>query len=106
MLKTFKKHLIFIVFVLSGVALYACQSTPFVDSNSESQTANTNQLINCKEPRRQACTREYRPVCAVKDTGVRCIRSPCPSTEQVTYSNACVACADKKVIGYQSGACL
>lgn len=51
------------------------------------------------------CTREYRPVCADVDTGIRCITAPCPSTEKKTYSNGCTACADEKVTGYALGAC-
>ncbi len=59
----------------------------------------------CKSPRSKMCTREYRPVCATRDTGVRCVTTPCPSTEQVTKSNACTACADEKVTSYTLGAC-
>lgn len=59
----------------------------------------------CEEPRPEMCTREYRPVCADRDTGVRCITTPCPSTEQVTYGNACTACSDAKVIRHRPGAC-
>ncbi len=59
----------------------------------------------CEEPRKPLCTREYKPVCGEVDTGVRCIKEPCPSTERKTYSNACEACADKKVVGYFAAAC-
>lgn len=59
----------------------------------------------CTEPRRPMCTREYRPVCADVDTGIRCITTPCPSTETKTYANACMACADEKVRGYRQDAC-
>lgn len=59
----------------------------------------------CTEPRPEVCTQQYLPVCAKKDTGIRCVTTPCPSTENVTYSNACSACADKKVYGYRTGAC-
>lgn len=59
----------------------------------------------CEEPRRPMCTREYRPVCADVDTGVRCIKAPCPSSEKKTYSNACTACAEEKVLGHVPGAC-
>jgi predicted methyltransferase len=61
--------------------------------------------VTCSEPRKKACTREHRPVCGQVDTGVRCIKAPCPSTETKTYSNACTACADEKVMSYVSGAC-
>lgn len=59
----------------------------------------------CTEPRRSACTREYQPVCAQVDTGVRCIQAPCPSTAPQTYGNGCSACADPKVVTYTLGAC-
>jgi hypothetical protein len=44
-------------------------------------------------------------VCGEVDTGIRCIKAPCPSSEKKTYPNACEACADKKVIGYFPMAC-
>lgn len=59
----------------------------------------------CAEPRPEMCTRDYRPVCATVDTGIRCITTPCPSTEQRTYGNACSACGDKKVISHVPGEC-
>lgn len=59
----------------------------------------------CSEPRRQACTKQYAPVCGHVDTGVRCIKAPCPSTEEKTFGNACMACADPKVLAYSPGAC-
>jgi hypothetical protein len=57
------------------------------------------------EKRPQACTREYRPVCGEVDSGVRCIKAPCPSTEQRTFGNACTACADAKTTGYWPVSC-
>jgi hypothetical protein len=62
-------------------------------------------FTRCTEPRRPMCTREYRPVCAQVDTGVRCVKAPCPSAEWKTYPNACTACADEKGIGHRPGAC-
>jgi len=59
----------------------------------------------CPEQRPQICTREYMPVCATHDTSVRCVTTPCPSSEPKTYSNGCEACADKKVLGYIANAC-
>lgn len=62
-------------------------------------------LKQCETPRPEFCTREYRPVCGLRDTGVRCVTEPCPSTESKTYGNACDACADETVLGYAEGAC-
>lgn len=68
------------------------------------QTSSASVTV-CKEPRSPMCTREYNPVCATKDTGVRCVTTPCPSTELKTYATACTACADEKVISYTAGKC-
>jgi hypothetical protein len=59
----------------------------------------------CTEPRPQVCTMIYEPVCATRDTGIRCITTPCPSTEQVTRSSSCNACNDAKVISWVPGEC-
>ncbi len=61
--------------------------------------------IDCTTPRPEMCTREYRPVCAQKFNGIQCKKAPCPDTDQVTFSNACEACADIKVQSFQLGAC-
>ena len=63
------------------------------------------QTIKCPSERSPMCTREYAPVCATRDTGVRCLTTPCPSSEEKTYSNGCTACADVKVLHYRAGAC-
>lgn len=59
----------------------------------------------CADPRPEACTAHYDPVCATRDTGIRCVTTPCPSTEQKTMGNACSACSDPKVISYVKGEC-
>lgn len=59
----------------------------------------------CEDPRPQICTRDYRPVCATRDNGIRCVTTPCPSTETATYGNACDACADPAVYYHQPGEC-
>lgn len=59
----------------------------------------------CSDPRPEACTMQYDPVCADKDNGIRCITTPCPSTDKVTYGNGCSACGDKDVYGYIPGEC-
>lgn len=71
--------------------------------NRQSEPADNR--IDCVDPRPQMCTREYRPVCGLRDTGIRCVTEPCPGTELKTYGNACDACADQAVISYSQGAC-
>lgn len=72
-----------------------------VEDYGESEPRNTA----CTEPRPQFCTMDYNPVCATRDNGIRCITTPCDSTEKATYSNACTACADTRVYYYRGGAC-
>lgn len=62
-------------------------------------------FTQCTDPRAEMCTKEYRPVCGVVDTGVRCITTPCDSTEQRNFGNACMACAEAKTTGYWPVAC-
>lgn len=88
--------------LLTGYVMVACQSTRPDIAKPEVSKAP---MVACKDPRPQMCTREYRPVCAKRDTGVRCVTTPCPSEEWVTKSNACTACSDEKVFGYLDGAC-
>jgi len=64
-----------------------------------------NEPVACTNPRPQVCTAIYAPVCATRDTGVRCIKAPCPSEEQVTKASSCTACSDPKVISYVDGEC-
>lgn len=78
----------------------------FIKPLDRAPGAGVSPLTACDEPRRPMCTREYRPVCGERDTGVRCITTPCPSREQRTYPNACAACADNKVVGYRDHACV
>jgi DNA-directed RNA polymerase beta subunit len=87
------------VFFISG-----CES--IVSTEDKPIPSDILKVTECNDPRRMACTKEYRPVCATKDTGVRCVKAPCANTtEKVTYSNSCMACADKKVYSYVVGAC-
>lgn len=84
-----------------AAALTACaSSTPLAPP-----TEPASDFVACPSQRPQVCTRDYRPVCAQRDTGVRCVTTPCPSTEWVTRPNACSACGDAKVYGYKPGAC-
>lgn len=70
------------------------------------KTAAVNPLtVQCTDPRPQICTMDYTPVCATKDNRVRCVTTPCQSTETKTYSNGCGACANPAVISYIPGEC-
>jgi hypothetical protein len=54
------------------------------------------QTIVCTDPRPEACTREYVPVCGLFDNGKR-----------RTMANACEACASERVVSYlKGGECL
>lgn len=46
-----------------------------------------------------ACTLDYTPVCGQIVTGIVCVTEPCPSYTTKTYSNGCMAKADKNMIG-------
>lgn len=70
-----------------------------------SAPAAEKELTQCPEQRPQICTMIYQPVCATRDTGVRCVTTPCPSHELKTYSNNCSACADSAVAAYVPGEC-
>ncbi len=62
-------------------------------------------LRPCETPRPEVCTRELRPVCALRDTGIRCITTPCDAAEWVTRPNACEACREPATIGHWPGVC-
>ena len=76
--------------------LTACTSQP-------QQMLVEPETIKCPNERSLMCTREYAPVCATRDTDVRCLTTPCPSSEEKTYGNGCTACADVKVLHYRAG---
>ncbi len=80
-----------------GAAEQPQSGQPATDVDSE--------FVKCTMPRPEICYEIYQPVCAVRDTGVRCVTTPCPSTEKVTYPNDCQACADPAVYGFQRGDC-
>lgn len=61
--------------------------------------------VQCADPRPVSCTAGYAPVCASRDTGIRCITTPCDSSEWKQYSNACLACVKPDVYGYVEGNC-
>ena len=61
--------------------------------------------VECVVPRPEICTHDYRPVCALRDTGIRCVTEPCDTWETKTFGNACAACADGGVYGWRPGEC-
>ena len=97
--------------LLSSVVVLAVACQPAVKksaSHNSKPVIVKNPLpkyIECKKPRPEMCTQQYQPVCANRDTGMRCFKAPCPATKKASYGNACSACADKKVYGYTAGAC-
>ena len=59
----------------------------------------------CTDPRPQMCVQIYRPVCAERDNGVRCVTTPCDSTDPREYPNSCEACRDPLVYSWVPGPC-
>ncbi|HEX4337540.1 MAG TPA: lipid-binding SYLF domain-containing protein [Polyangiaceae bacterium] len=68
-------------------------------------TPGEQQTCTAEQRKAEMCTMLYAPVCAEVDTGVRCIKAPCPSSKFVQFSNACAACRDKKTLSYYAGPC-
>ncbi len=68
-------------------------------------TAQRKSNTECTIPRPEVCAEIYMPVCAVRDTGIRCVTTPCDNTEDMNYPNACSACSDENVFSYTDGLC-
>jgi hypothetical protein len=85
----------------------SCSSSPSAPFSTPAPSAEevARDTVECADPRSPVCTQDYRPVCGLRDTGIRCVTTPCDSTEWVTYSNPCTACSDSRVARYRSGAC-
>ena len=100
--------ILFLVFTTTSCAGITVEETTAKETTvlaAKSAAATGDEVVVCSEPRPQICTHDYKPVCASRDTGIRCVTTPCPTTENITYSNGCAACSDKRVISYQSGSC-
>jgi len=88
--------------------LAACSQAPVASEPAPPPADPPKQekkVTMCTNPRPEVCTMIYAPVCATRDTGVRCIKAPCPSEEQATRRSGCNACSDDKVISYVDGEC-
>jgi len=84
----------------------SAETQPVADPVAEPATAGRMAFAQCDaEQRPTVCTKEHRPVCAEVDNGVRCITTPCGSTDQRNFSNACMACANANVVGHWPVAC-
>ena len=90
-----------LAFSLSGCSRSDAQEPDI----SSSANAADNTYIECRDPRPDICYEIYAPVCAIRDTGIRCVTTPCPSEEQVTFANDCRACSDSAVRGFVAGQC-
>ena len=89
-----------LVILLVTPATFGCKAAD-TGSSRDAQV-----YAECRNPRPQICAQGYEPVCGLRDTGVRCVTTPCPSTEPVTYANACLACMEDDVLGYEPGQCI
>jgi len=107
---------VFLLLLILSMSANAGESFPVMENvnqhpvvtSAKPDQSNTDKVavyIRCKNPRPEVCNQSYTPVCATRDTGIRCIKAPCPSTKKVTYSNGCMACTDPEVIGYLDGTC-
>lgn len=65
--------------------------------NSQKLSVNSSQVA-CADPRPLMCTREFAPVCALK-------QDLDGNKTQVTYATGCTACADPQVLSYEQGTC-
>jgi hypothetical protein len=95
---------------LPMLLLVACTQAPVASTQTPPPAADPpaetrSEPVMCGNPRPEMCTMIYAPVCASRDTGVRCITAPCPSSAQVTRSSGCNACSDPKIVSYVKGEC-
>jgi len=104
--ETFKKGSVWVIYA-SGNAVEG-YSTNSISVNTEYKSValaiaamTTAGVVATKDETPTMCTMQYVPVCGKKDTGVRCIKAPCPSFETKTYSNSCMLGADKAEYLYE-----
>jgi hypothetical protein len=82
--KHYKFELVTILFL--SAAACGCSATQMKDD-----------LTECTEPRPEVCTMDYTPVCGLQRVS--------GSEQWKTFSNACSACSDSTVVGYNKDAC-
>ena len=81
------------------------QNGKYANFTCNQRGAKAVKFTSCSEPRPEMCAAIYDPVCAARDNGIRCLTTPCDSTEWATYSNGCNACADTLVFRHRAGSC-
>ena len=82
-----------VIFAVTAVCIATAAGCAKSPTKAE-QTGNRAGYMACTEPRPEACTMQYDPVCGAMTDG-----------RSKTYSNACSACSDPLVNGYGKGAC-
>ena len=81
------------IFAVTAVCVATAAGCAKSPTHAE-QADNRVGYVACTEPRPEACTMQYDPVCGEITDG-----------RTKTYSNACSACSDPLVNGYSNGAC-
>ena len=77
----------------------------FAIMSQQSKAIDMDGYVSCKEPRPVFCPEIYSPVCALIDTGIRCIMAPCPVDKYETRPNSCQARISNNLYGYLPGVC-
>jgi hypothetical protein len=69
-------------------------ATSLLMSGYQSPAENIANQIKCTDPRPEICPMNWKPVCGYySDQSVK------------TFSNACSACSDKKIVAYTENQC-
>jgi len=89
---------------LAWVFLSACTAnTPGQERKPFEPAEPRANWSSCPEQRPEMCPQHYNPVCGYEVEPLN--SNPDPEGPSKTYSNACSACANTKVVGYLPGAC-
>jgi hypothetical protein len=85
------KRILILLIAIACVVNACAGKTP---ANTMHTTQGKVVTVDCMEPRPEACTKEYLPVCGQRSDATR-----------ATYGNKCEACADAAVLSYFAQAC-
>ena len=103
---TFKKGSVWVIYATGNAVEGYSTSSISVNTEHASVASAIASLaaagvIAVKDEAPVMCTMQYAPVCGKKDTGIRCVTTPCPSHETKTYGNSCMLGADKAEFLYE-----